>query len=95
MYTNKQIWSVSYPILLSLLAQNVINVTDTASGIPPEGQRQVFERFVKLNSFKQGTGLGLPICKSIVEHLGGEIGVESEVGKGSTFWFTLPYDPRQ
>lgn len=66
-------------------------VTDTGCGIPPEGQRQVFERFVKLNSFKQGTGLGLPICKSIVEHLGGEIGVESEEGRGTTFWFTLPY----
>ena len=68
-------------------------VTDTGCGIPPEGQRQVFERFVKLNSFKQGTGLGLPICKSIVEHLGGEIGVESEEGRGTTFWFTLPYVP--
>ena len=66
-------------------------VTDTGCGISAEGQKLVFERFVKLNSFKQGTGPGLPICKSIVEHLGGEIGVESEEGKGTTFWFTLPY----
>ena len=66
-------------------------VSDTGCGIPPEGQRRIFDRFVKLNSFKQGTGLGLPICKSIVEHLGGEIGVKSEDGRGTTFWFTLPY----
>ena len=66
-------------------------VSDTGCGIPPEGQRRIFDRFVKLNSFKQSTGLGLPICKSIVEHLGGEIGVKSEEGRGTTFWFTLPY----
>lgn len=66
-------------------------VTDTGCGIPSEKADQVFDRFVKLNNFKQGTGLGLSICRTIVEHLGGRIGVESEVGKGSTFWFTLPY----
>ena len=47
--------------------------------------------FVKYNPFIQGTGLGLSICHMIVEHLKGEIGVNSEEGKGSTFWFTLPY----
>ena len=46
---------------------------------------------VKYNPFIQGTGLGLSICHMIVEHLKGEIGVNSEEGKGSTFWFTLPY----
>lgn len=67
-----------------------ISVKDTGVGIPPEKQALVFERFVKLDSFRQGTGLGLAICKMIVEKLGGEIGLESEPGKGSTFWFTLP-----
>ncbi len=68
-------------------------VTDTGQGISGEQQRSIFERFVKLNHFAQGTGLGLPICKSIVECMQGEIGVESEVGRGSTFWFTIPYQP--
>lgn len=66
-------------------------VSDTGQGISKEKQANVFERFIKLNSFVQGTGLGLSICKNLVESMGGKIGVESEVGKGSTFWFTLPY----
>lgn len=65
-------------------------VTDTGCGIEPEKKDSVFQRFVKLNSFAQGTGLGLSICQMIINKLGGDIGVESEVGKGSTFWFTLP-----
>lgn len=65
-------------------------VKDSGIGIEPAYHHQIFERFEKLNSFKQGTGLGLPICKSIVEALGGVIGVDSEKGKGSTFWFTMP-----
>lgn len=64
-------------------------VTDTGCGIVPEEQADIFTRFVKLNSFVQGTGLGLPICKTIVNRMGGEIGVESKPGKGSTFWFTI------
>lgn len=66
-------------------------VTDTGTGIPADKQKQIFNRFIKLDSFEQGTGLGLSICKSIIETLGGDIGVNSEEGKGSTFWFTLPY----
>lgn len=66
-------------------------VEDTGCGIPADKQRDIFGRFIKLNSFVQGTGLGLSICEMIVTHLGGHIGVESEEGKGSRFWFTLPY----
>lgn len=70
-------------------------VTDTGCGIPADKVNLIFGRFVKLNSFVQGTGLGLSICQTIVEHMGGRIGVESEEGKGSTFWFTIPYQPAQ
>jgi PAS domain S-box-containing protein len=65
-------------------------VADTGIGIMQEKQTEIFDRFVKLNSFVHGTGLGLSISKSIVEQLGGTIGVESEPGKGACFWFTLP-----
>ena len=65
-------------------------VTDTGMGIAPDKVDQVFDRFVKLNSFSKGTGLGLSICRSIIKHLGGTIGAESEIGVGSRFWFTHP-----
>ena len=68
-------------------------VRDTGFGIPKEKIDSIFERFVKLNTFVQGTGLGLSICKTIISILKGEIGVESEEGKGSTFWFTIPCSP--
>lgn len=68
-------------------------VTDTGRGIPADKQSSIFERFTKLNSFIQGTGLGLPICKMLLENLGGQLGVDSEEGKGSTFWFTIPFKP--
>ena len=68
----------------------VFSVTDTGCGIPKEKQALVFERFEKLNEYAQGTGLGLSICKSIIEHLGGTIGAESELGVGSRFWFRHP-----
>lgn len=66
-------------------------VTDTGCGIPEERLEEIFGNFVKLNSFVQGTGLGLTICRAIVERMGGKIGVVSRLGQGSTFWFTLPY----
>ena len=66
-------------------------VRDTGMGIPRNKIKTVFDRFVKLNSFVHGTGLGLSICKSLVEQMGGTIGVESEEGEGSCFWFTYPY----
>ena len=68
-------------------------VRDTRTGIPAEKQKHIFERFVKLDSFKQGTGLGLSICTMIAERMNGEIGVNSVQGKGSEFWFKIPYTP--
>lgn len=68
-------------------------VADTGCGFPESQKQKVFERFVRLDSAKPGTGLGLAICRIIVEKMGGCIGVESEEGKGSCFWFTIPYIP--
>ena len=70
-------------------------VSDTGCGIAANKIEHVFGRFVKLNNFEQGTGLGLAISETIVNKLGGKIGVESIEGKGSKFWFTLPYIPAQ
>ncbi|MDD2595610.1 MAG: ATP-binding protein [Bacteroidales bacterium] len=67
-------------------------VQDTGSGIPADKTNVIFDRFVKLDSFKVGTGLGLSICQTIVNKMGGKIGVESKVNKGSLFWFTLDYN---
>lgn len=71
-----------------------INVTDEGRGIPAENLEQIFERFQQVNprndKEKSGTGLGLAICKAIVEAHGGRIGVNSQVGRGSTFWFEIP-----
>ena len=64
---------------------------DTGAGIPKDKQKRVVDRFVKLNDFVQGTGLGLNICKSIAERSGGRIGLDSEgEGKGSKFWIWVP-----
>ena len=63
---------------------------DTGAGIPKEDCKRIFERFVKLNDYVQGTGLGLSICKVIANSCNGDIGVDSEVDKGSTFWFWMP-----
>lgn len=65
-------------------------VKDTGAGIPQNKQDEIFNRFVKLDSFKTGTGLGLAICQTIVRKLNGKIGVQSEEGRGSTFWFIIP-----
>ena len=71
----------------------VVSVSDTGSGIPENKKAEVFEEYSQLKSnpeFSIGTGLGLPICKKLVEMLGGEIGLESKLGQGSTFWFSIP-----
>ena len=66
-------------------------VKDTGIGISPENLEHIFDRFYKVNEFKQGTGLGLSICEAIIELLGGQIWVESTLGKGTTFYFRIPY----
>jgi signal transduction histidine kinase len=70
-------------------------VSDTGCGVPEERREEVFQRFVKLNSFKPGTGLGLPICSRIVEAMGGRIGVKPNRDHGSIFWFELPTRPKE
>ncbi|NEP14811.1 MAG: response regulator [Symploca sp. SIO2C1] len=79
-------------------AEEVItSVIDTGIGITSEDQPKVFDKFKQvgdtLTDKPKGTGLGLPICKQIIEHHGGQVGVESELGNGSTFYFTLPIPP--
>ncbi len=70
-------------------------VIDTGCGIAEDKIDMIFERFTKLDSFAHGTGLGLTICRSIVESMGGKIGVVSKEGIGSTFWIELPYEAAQ
>lgn len=71
-----------------------VEVADTGCGIPPQEKQKLFQKFQKLSTKptagERGTGLGLAIVKKLVELHGGEVGVDSEVGKGSTFWFTIP-----
>ena len=67
-----------------------ISVTDTGTGIPKDQQEAVFERFYKMNSFTQGTGLGLPICRSIVEKLGGSLRIDTSYTEGCRMILTLP-----
>lgn len=68
-------------------------VRDTGCGIPADKQQEIFERFVKLDTFKQGTGLGLSICRMIAEKLHATVGIDSELDKGSEFWLEIPYQP--
>ncbi|MDL2265418.1 GAF domain-containing sensor histidine kinase [Parabacteroides sp. OttesenSCG-928-G07] len=86
-FTPSGIIELSYQI-----TQNNIKITvdDTGIGIEPKYHQSIFERFTKLNSFSQGTGLGLSLCQTIVNSLNGKIGVESVPEEGSSFWVTLP-----
>lgn len=75
-----------------------VEVQDTGRGIPPDMHEQIFHRFIRgdgasegINSTERGIGLGLAICKQLVERQGGTIGVNSVLGEGSTFYFTLRY----
>ena len=65
-------------------------VRDTGKGIAPENRERVFERFFKVDEFIPGAGLGLSICRTMAYSLGGNVGVESVLGKGSTFWMEIP-----
>ena len=85
-YTLSPLTSHPSPLTSTL----TIYCEDTGAGIPKEDCKRIFERFVKLNDYIQGTGLGLSICKAIANSCNGEIGVDSEVDKGSTFWFRMP-----
>lgn len=88
-HTEKGFISFGYEVI-----QNEVKffVTDTGKGIPADQQEKIFSRFVQLNDWTQGVGLGLAISKGIVTKMGGHIGVISEVGKGSTFSFTIPFN---
>ena len=69
-----------------------VNVTDTGKGVAEEDKSRIFERFVKIDEFVPGTGLGLSVVESHIKNLGGSVGVESSLGEGSNFWFILPLE---
>ena len=81
--------TLSYEVLGN---QVRVNVTDTGKGITEADQARIFERFVKVDDFIPGTGLGLSVVQSQIRNLGGTVGVESSLGVGSTFWFILPLE---
>lgn len=89
-FTEKGSIRIGYELLNK--EELLIFVEDTGCGIAKEQREQIFERFVKVNSYTQGTGLGLSICQSLVARLGGRIGVDSQEGKGSRFWIILPFE---
>lgn len=71
-------------------AMLIFTVTDTGTGVPKDKQQAIFERFSKIEQFKQGAGLGLFICRTIAEKLGGNIDIDHEYEDGARFWFSLP-----
>ena len=85
-FTSKGSITIGYEVIPGGLS---FYVADTGKGIDKANMKHVFERFAKFDKFVPGTGLGLSICQTIVNKLGGKISVESELGKGSTFRFTI------
>ncbi len=90
--------SVTVAVRLSGHNEIEVSVADTGAGISPADRPRIFEKFKQVGDVttakSKGTGLGLPICREIVEHHGGRIWVEGDLGTGSTFFFTLPVDDR-
>jgi len=86
--------TIEIQVVQTTTQELTFSVKDTGTGIPKDSLSLVFERFKQVDDQQtgrpQGTGLGLPICKEIVEHHGGRIWVESEINAGSTFAFTIP-----
>lgn len=68
------------------------SVTDTGTGVPADEAEHIFERFTKLNAFKQGAGLGLSICKTIATILKGDVHLDTSYTSGARFVFVLPLD---
>ena len=71
--------------------QVVFSVTDTGCGIPPDKQESIFNRFEKVDEFKQGAGLGLSICRTIADHFGGTLTVDPDYTRGARFIFVPPF----
>ena len=87
-FTSQGSITIGYDILENKRVR--IWVRDTGKGIAPENHERVFERFFKVDEYIPGAGLGLSICRTMAYSMGGTVGVDSELGKGSTFWFELP-----
>lgn len=96
-FTEKGLVSVTARLVDGSQSKTKFTISDTGIGMSPEVVSQLFQPFVQGDSSMSkkfgGTGLGLSICKKLVEAMGGECGVESELGKGSTFWFTIDLEP--